>query len=259
MFEGGRYVPPSDAFAESWRDAFDSLVKSEGFAEDAELACAGLYWPWVLSQERFGEVVEVLPPTPAVAGVFARRDLARGPHVAPANETLREVVGLTWAIDDERHGRLYEPDPDTHGLERPSINVLRTFPGRGIQVWGARTLSTDTWLRFTPVRRCLSAIERRMKVALDAIVFEPNTPLLWLQVVQIGLGILLPVFESGALRGATAEESFYVRCDASLNPPEFVAEGLLLCEIGVAIAAPSEFLIFRIGRQDNVLEVEEVS
>lgn len=257
MPAGGGFEPPSGGFAELWRDRFDALVKSEGFAEDAEMSCAGLYWPWVLTQERAGGPVAALPPSPAVAGVFARRDLARGPHVAPANETVREVVGLSWPIDDALHGRLADPDPDAAGRDRPAVNVLRAFPGRGVQVWGARTLSTGRWMRFTPVRRCLSAIERRMKVSLDAIVFEPNTPLAWLQVVQIGLGVLLPIYESNVLRGDRPEEAFSIRCDAGLNPPEAIEAGRLLCEVGVAVAAPAEFLVFRIGREDGRLEVEE--
>jgi hypothetical protein len=205
--------PPWPATVESafsWRDHFDRLVKLEGFAEIEEMACAALYFPWVLAQERVDAPVVELPPTPFAAGVIARRDLARGPHVAPANETLRGVVGLTVALDDDLHGRLYSPDPDAGGLAVPAINVLRAFPGFGIQVWGARTLSTEKWLRYLPVRRCLSAIERRVKAALDPVVFEPNTPLLWLQVTHLILGVLLPVFDSGALRGERPEHAFYV-------------------------------------------------
>jgi phage tail sheath protein FI len=137
------------------------------------------------------------------------------------------------------------------------VNVLRPFPGLGVQVWGARTLSTDLWLQFVSVRRGLSAIERRAKLALDAVVFEPNTPVLWLQVVRQLVGVLQPVFDAGALHGATPAQSFYVRCDAALNPPEQVADGQLLCEVGVALAASAEFLVFRVGRLQGVVEVVE--
>jgi hypothetical protein len=252
--------PPWPATLESafsWRDHFDRLVKLQGFAETEEMACAALYFPWVLAQERVDAPVVELPPTPFVAGIIARRDLARGPHVAPANETLRGVVALTVALDDNLHGRLYSPDPDAQGLAVPAINVLRAFPGFGMQVWGARTLSTEKWLRYLPVRRCLSAIERRVKAALDPVVFEPNTPLLWLQVTHLILGVLLPVFDSGALRGERPEHAFYVRCDASINPPEEVQAGRLVCEVGVAVAAPAEFLVFRLGRREGVVEVIE--
>jgi len=170
---------------------------------------------------------------------------------------VREVVGLTESFGDVIHGALYDPDPDPNGFPVPAVNVLRAFPGYGIQVWGARTLSTESSLRFVAVRRTLTAIELRMKAALDPLVFEPNAPLLWLHVTHAAFGVLIPLFESGALLGARPEEAFTVRCDARNNPPEALARGELLVEVGVAIAAPAEFLIFRIGRREGVVEVLE--
>ncbi len=239
----GKYNGPTVEKAAWWRDQFF------GLAEDEELSCAAIYFPWVLSQEKTGDPVFELPPTPFVAGVIARRDLARGAHVSPANETVRAVVGLTRVLNDEVHGNIYAPPRN--------INVLRAFPGFGIQVWGARTLSNDLYLRYVAVRRCLSAIERRVSAALDDVVFESNTPLLWLRVTQIVFQVLLPIFESGALRGDTTEQAFVVRCDASNNPPEAIEQGQLLVEVGVAIAAPAEFIIFRVGRKEGVVEVLE--
>jgi len=253
----GPYVPPTSDDAAGWLGQFDRLVKVDGFAPTEELSCAALYWPWVLTQEQVGAPVLEVAPSAYAAGVIARRDLARGPQISPANETLREVVGLTEAFGDAIHGALYDPDPDPNGFPVPAVNVLRAFPGFGIQVWGARTLSTEPSLRFVAVRRTLTAIELRMKAALDPLVFEPNAPFLWLQVTQAAFGVLIPLFESGALRGTRPEEAFTVRCDARNNPPEALARGELLVEVGVAIAAPAEFLIFRIGRREGVVEVLE--
>jgi hypothetical protein len=237
----GRYHGPSVAKAKTWRQELAAL------GEDPEkMSCAALYFPWLVPQ---GRIETELPPTPFVAGVIARRDLLRGPHVSPANETLRGVVAPTRKIDERVNGELYEPPSN--------INVLRPFRGFGIQVWGARTLSSDKWLRYVAVRRCLSAIERRAVAALQPLVFEPNSPVLWLQISQVMLSILLPISESGALRGSRPEESFYIRCDASVNPPEEVEAGRLVCEVGVAIAAPAEFIVFRIGRREGVIEVVE--
>ena len=239
----GAHAPPTAPRAEAWRLQF------VGLAEEDELSVAALYHPWVLAQERPDGPVLELPPAPFAAGVLARRDLARGAHLAPANETLRGVVGVRPSVDDAAHARLYEPPMN--------VNVLRAFPGFGVQVWGARTLSNDRWLRHLSVRRCLTAIERRMAVALRDVVFEPHNQLLWLQTAAIATDVILPLFAAGALRGDRPDQAFYVRCDESVNPPESVALGRLSCEVGVAIAAPAEFLVFRVGRAEGALEVVE--
>src|SRR6185295_1705180 len=112
-------------------------------------------------------------------------------------------------------------------------------------------------LRFLSARRTLTAIELRMKAALDLLVFEPNQPALWLQITQTAFGVLLPLFESGALRGERPEEAFFIRCDGRNNPPEAIERGELTIEVGVAIAAPAEFIVFRVGRREGVIEVLE--
>jgi hypothetical protein len=254
----GRYVAPTDVDARDWMAQFDRIVKLEGFVQDTtEMSCAAMYWPWVLHQAVLDGPVTPLPPSAYAAGVIARRDATRGPQISPANETVRDAVAVSFPFGDTINGRLYSPPPDAGGRPVPSVNVFRPFPGYGIQLWGARTLSTENWLRFLAVRRTLTAIELRMKAALDLIVFEPNTASLWLQITQIAFGVLIPLFESGALRGDRPEEAFYVRCDASVNPPEAVARGELLIEVGVAVAAPMEFIVFRLGRREGVVEVLE--
>lgn len=253
----GRYVPPGAPEALRWIAQFDHLVQMDGFADTLEMSCAAMYWPWLLTQEMIGAPTLTVPPTAYAAGIVARRDLARGPGVAPANETLRQVVGVAAPVNDDSHGALYTPEPGPIGVEGASVNVIRAYPGYGVQLFGARTLSTDTWLRFVPVRRVLTAIELRMRAALLPLVFEPNTPALWLQVATIALGVLVPLFEQGVLRGERPEEAFYVRCDDTVNPPESVAAGRFVVELGVAIAAPAEFLVFRLGRSEGVVEVLE--
>jgi hypothetical protein len=253
----GPYVPPTDLDAAAWLRQFDLSVKQDGFADTDEMSCAALYWPWLLEQPTVDGPVFERPPSPHAAGIVARRDLTRGPEVSPANETLRAVVGLTAAFGDEVHGALYDPGPDAGDRPVPAVNVVRSFAGYGIQLWGARTLSTDRFLRFVSVRRTLTAIELRMKAALDLLVFEPNTPLLWLQVTQVAFSVLMPLFESGALAGDRPEEAFYVRCDGSVNSAESIAEGRLYVEVGVAVVAPAEFIVFRVGRREGVTEVLE--
>ncbi len=239
----GVFAGPDATRSLAWRQQLAGAV------DDLGASCAAFYHPWVLTQEKIGAPLHELPPTSLAAGILARRDLARGPHVAPANERLVGVVGLSPPVDDAVDAQLYAPPAN--------VNPLRAWPGQGVQIWGARTLSDDRFMRYLPVRRCLSAIERRMMATLRPLVFEPNTPTLWFQITQAALGVLAPIFESGALRGATAEESFYVRCDDSNNPPEAIALGQVLCEVGVAIAAPAEFIVFRVGRREAVVELLE--
>jgi hypothetical protein len=253
----GRYLPPAASDAERWVAQFDHLVQMDGFAEPEEMSCAALYWPWLLTQEMIGAPTLTVPPGAYAAGVLARRDLARGPGVSPANEMLRQVVGVAARIDDEVHGALAMPEPGALGISGASVNIIRAFPGYGLQLYGARTLSTDKWLRFLSVRRTLTAIELRMRAALAPLVFEPNTPTLWMHVATMALGVLVPLFEDGMLRGERPEEAFYVRCDESVNPAESIAEGRFVVELGVAVAAPAEFLVFRLGRSEGVVEVLE--
>jgi hypothetical protein len=257
VLDGGDYLPPDVPDAALWRGMFDAQQKAGALGDATQVACVALYHPWLVIQEVVGDPTYGLPPTPLAAGVIARRDLARGPQIAPANETLSTVVGVTRPIDDAANALLYSPEPDANGMAVVPVNLVRPFAGYGVQVWGARTLSSDQWLRFINVRRAVSAIERRCKAALDAMVFEPNTPFLWAQITQSVLGVLLPMFESGSLRGSTPAEAFYVRCDSSLNSPASIAIGLLVCEVGVAVAAPAEFIVFRLGRKDGVVEVVE--
>lgn len=258
----GRVAPPSDVAMTAWVEELfwggaASRAPRVPTIPIEESSCAALYWPWVQCQEPVTGRVFEMPPTACVAGVIARRDLSRGPEIAPANETLKHVVGLAWPVDDHNHGALYTPEPDRHGERPASVNVLRPFPGYGIQVWGARTASTDRWLRYLSVRRTLTAIELRMKAALEPLVFEPNTPALWFMIAQAALGVLVPIFEKGALRGERHEDAFRVRCDSSVNPPEAVEAGRLVVEVSVAVAAPAEFITFRLGRREGVVEVME--
>lgn len=216
--------------------------------------CGALYWPWVTAADRPGQVPTLQPPLGFVAGVFARRDLARGPHVAPANEQVHSVAALEREVTDDEHGR----------LGAAAVNVLRAFPNRGVEVWGARTLaygrptSDIGRLGYVNVRRSLSAIARTCEYEGQRIAFEPNQPLTRFVLAQVLTRYLHRVWESGALEGARVEDAFFVTCDASNNPRALIEAGQLVCEIGVAIAAPAEFIVFRLGRSEGVVEIQEV-
>lgn len=250
----GRHRPPDSEEARAWAGRF-----LDAFPTDRERAFAACYWPWLHVVETVGVEPHPEPPLGAVLGLVARRDLVRTPFVAPANEIVEAVVAPTEVVDDETHRRLYDPSTFEGMLVGGAVNVLRPGPGGGVELWGSRTLAEDRWLRHLPVRRGLSSIERQAAAALDEVVFEPNTPMLWMRVTNLVVNILLPLVEAGLLRESKPQDAFYVRCDESLNPPDWVDTGHLLCEVGVALAAPAEFLVFRLGRRDAAIELTEVT
>lgn len=219
----------------------------------ADADAAALYYPWVLAADKPGQAPRLQPPLGFVAGIFARRDLARGPHVAPANEALHSVCGVQRTLADEDHGR----------LNAAAVNVIRPYPNRGIELWGARTLAFGRpkadigELGYVNVRRCLSALERNCDFIGQRIVFEPNQPMTRFVLAQVITRYLLSVFKAGAFKGAEPESCFFVRCDESNNPAAVVDAGQLICEVGIVIAVPSEFIIFRLGRRDGVVEIQE--
>jgi phage tail sheath protein FI len=218
-------------------------------AEDGDIG--GLYWPWLLAQDSPGAPVELRSPVGAVAGIFAQVDVEIGPHAAPANRRLLGVVGLEAEVGDEDNALAYDA----------GVNVLRAFPGAGIQLWGARTLRwRDRGSRFEPLafvnaRRCLSAIARSVEVIGGPLVFQPNNAMLRIKLHQMVTDYLLRVYRSGALMGEIAEEGFFVKVQ---TVPES-AENELVCEVGVALAAPAEFIVFRLGREGGVIELEEAA
>ncbi len=240
--------PPNKSHDEAiaWKEALTEHMGS--------CSHGALYWPWLLVQPTPGEPIVSASPLGYVAGIFARRDLHGGPHMAPANEALLGVVGLEAPLNDESQGRVYDR----------GVNAIRATGDTSPTLWGARTLrwssptkSTNDGLAYVNVRRCLTAVERTVERVGMPAVFEPNLPLLRVQLTQAIVGYLITVFESGALRGADHEQAFRVRCDAMNNPSESTDVGIVLCEVDVAIAAAAEFLHFRVGRNEGIVEIQE--
>ena len=193
---------------------------------------AAMYYPWVTTQNSVQ-----LPPSGFVCGIYARTDNARGVWKAPANETVTGAVDLQTAID-------------THGQERLSaqgINSIRSFPARGILLWGARTASQDPLWKYVNVRRYFIYLEQSIHDGLQWVVFEPNGEPLWKAVRQTITNFLLNNWRSGALMGTKSEEAFFVRCDSSTMTQNDIDNGRLIVEIGVAPVRPAEFVIIRIG------------
>jgi uncharacterized protein len=217
----------------------------------ADTDAVALYWPWVRFADKPGLVPTLQPPLGCVAGIFARRDLKRGPHVAPANESLIGASDVERAVIDDEH----------RVLDAAGVNVVRAFANEGLQLWGARTLAYGNpevgELAYVPCRRALTAIERTADFIGQRFVFEPNLPMTRFVLAQSITRYLVEAFRKGAFKGTNHESAFFVRCDATNNPPETVDLGQLVCEIGVALAAPAEFIVFRLGRSEGVVEIQE--
>jgi phage tail sheath protein FI len=204
------------------------------------------YFPWVeVYDPHKGNIFQ--PPSGYVTGVYARTDEERGVHKAPANEIVRGALGLKYEIT--------KGEQDI--LNPKGINCIRSMTGRGIRIWGARTISSDPSWRYVNVRRLFNMVEQSIERGTQWVVFEPNDPGLWKRVTRTITAFLLRVWRSGALMGATPEDAFYVKCDAETNPPEVVDAGQLVCEIGMCPVKPAEFVIFRVGQMDAGGDVAE--
>ena len=206
---------------------------------------AALYYPWVwvanpLASKGEPSAVKI-PPSGYLAGLYARVDNERGVHKAPANEIVRGVLRLEMNVSKGEQDIL---NPN-------GINCIRSFPGRGIRVWGARTLSSDPEWRYINVRRLFSNIEESIYEGTQWVVFEPNDMDLWARVKRTINAYLTNVWRSGALFGATPDEAFFVKCDAELNPPEVRDAGMLVVEVGIAPVKPAEFVIFRFSQNNG--------
>jgi hypothetical protein len=180
----------------------------------------------------------LVPPSGHVAGVWCRTDASRGVHKAPANEVILGTNGLGVQVTGEEQG----------SLNKSGINCIRSFPGRGIRIWGARTLSSDPEWRYLSVRRLFNYVAESINEGTQWAVFEPNDERLWLSLRVAATNFLRRVWLDGALFGASPNEAFYVKCDSETNPPEVVEAGQVVCEIGIAPVKPAEFVVFRLSQ-----------
>ncbi|MGW1194845.1 phage tail sheath family protein [Streptomyces sp. NPDC002536] len=200
---------------------------------------AALYYPWIQVADPVSGKGFLMPPSGHVAGLWARNDEARGVHKAPANEVVRGALDLGVQVTKGEQEQ----------LNPAGINCIRSFPGRGIRIWGARTLSSDPAWRYLNVRRLFNYLEESIYLGSQWAVFEPNEERLWSTIRRNVAAFLTNEWRSGALFGATPEEAFYVKCDAETNPPEVIDSGQVICEIGVAPVKPAEFVVFRISQE----------
>jgi hypothetical protein len=207
---------------------------------------AALYYPWVVvanPNARAGrddvprEIA--LPPSSYVCGIYARNDVQRGVHKAPANEVVRSALRFEINVNFGQQ-ELLNP---------LGVNCLRLLSGRGYRVWGARLISSDPEWKYVSDRRYFNYLEASIDRGTQWAVFEPNGERLWANVRQTISDFLYGEWRNGALLGATVEEAYFVRCDRSTMTQNDLDNGRLVCLIGVAIIKPAEFVIFRIGQK----------
>lgn len=202
---------------------------------------AAIYYPWISVSDPLTGKAKFTPPSGAVVGTYSHTDVVRGVHKAPAGIEvgyLNSAIGVRSVVSKGEH--------DT--LNPIGVNVIRAFPGTGMVIWGARTLSADSEWKYINVRRLFLYLEETIDEGTQWVVFEPNTPMLWGKVKRNITAFLTNVWRDGALFGTTAAEAFFVKVDAENNPPEVVDAGRLIIEVGVAPVKPAEFVIIRISQ-----------
>ncbi len=191
------------------------------------------------------EKIGTLPPSPAMAGVYTQNDTMRGVWIAPANLALAAVTGLTVMITDAMQGDLNVP------IDGLAVNAIREFAGRGMVVWGARTLdgNSNDW-RYVQVRRLMIYVEQSIQQALGAFVFEPNDGPTWATVTAMINSFLQALWSQGGLMGAKPDDAFSVQCGlGSSMTAQDILDGTMIVNVQLAVVRPAEFMVLTIKQK----------
>lgn len=202
---------------------------------------AALYAPWL----RVAGVPQPVPPSGHIAGTIAGLDALEGVQRAPAGVALAGVCDLGDVFDDAAQLQ----------LDAAGVNCIRAFRGRGLRIWGARTLSREP----ISVRRLLQTIARWLELRLSDFVFEANDTMVWNRLAREVGAYCERLHAAGALKGRIPPEAYYVKCDAETNPPEVRDAGMLVAEVGVAPLVPQEFIALRLIQRGEGASVTEAT
>ena len=202
---------------------------------------AAIYNPWLQVFDPLDKRNIFIPPSGSIVGVYSRSDQVRGVQKAPANEVIRGCVGLACQYN--------KGEQDI--LNPKGVNLIRSFTGQGIRVWGARTMSSNTLWKYVNVRRLFIFLEESIKIGTNWVVFEPNDEQLWSRVHRTIDAFLSRVWRDGALMGSDPSEAYYINIGRSTMTQDDIDNGRLICEIGIAPVKPAEFVIFRITQKTN--------
>jgi phage tail sheath protein FI len=223
-------------------------MQAKAFRENFDSSYGYMYYPWIRINDPLTERPILVPPSGHLVGIYARSDGERGVHKAPANEVIRGAVGVERIVTDG----------EQELLNPAGVNVIRVFPGRGIRVWGARTMSSNPSLKYIHKRRFLMFVEESVAEGTQWAVFEPNDEVLWRKLTRTISGFLRRQFLEGALFGTSEEEAYFVKCDEETNPVEVRQAGQVVTLVGVNIVDTAEFVIFRIGQWDGGKSIQEL-
>lgn len=219
-----------------------SIQGVRDFRDAIDTKYAALYYPWLEVRDPSVRRNVVVAPSLHMIGLYARVDVNRGVHKAPANEVIGGITRIAMDVNQREQDM----------LNPKGINALRFFPGRGSRVWGARTLSSDSSWKYVNVRRIFIFVEASIDRGTQWVVFEPNDEPLWARVRATVTNFLTTTWRGGMLQGTTPEEAFFVKVDRSTMTQDDIDNGRLICLIGIAPVKPAEFVIFRI--QQKTLE-----
>ncbi|MCH5258812.1 MAG: phage tail sheath family protein [Lachnospiraceae bacterium] len=205
---------------------------------------AAMYHPWLTIFDPLDKKNIAIPPSGSMLGIYARSDNTKGVHKAPANEVVRACVGLDCQFN--------KGEQDI--LNPKGVNLIRSFPGQGIRVWGARTVTSNASWKYINVRRLFIFIEESIKANTNWAVFEPNDEVLWVRVQRTINVFLTGLWRNGSLAGSSPEEAFFVNIGRNTMSQDDIDNGRLICVIGVAPVKPAEFVIFRISQKTSESE-----
>ena len=205
-----------------------------------------IYYPWIWSADPIGQGSNpkiLLPPSGFMAGIYARIDNSRGVFKAPAGieTSVGGALSVATTVSDVEQDR----------LNPISVNVIRTVPGSGFVVWGARTFGSDASWRYIPVRRMAIFLRVSIYYGIQWAVFEPNDEPLWAELRLNIRSFMLTQFRAGAFQGSTPDEAFFVKCDSSTTTQQDIDNGVVNILVGFAPLKPAEFVVLKLSQKVN--------
>ena len=219
------------------------MVRSSGelreHREQFDSACAAFYHPWLqIRDDETGEN-RYIPPSGAIAGIYAVNDRTRGVHKAPASIPVNGITGLKYTLTES----------DQQEMNPNGINVIRFFPGRGYLVWGARTCSSYDEFKYVNVKRYFLYLQQSIREGTAWIIFEPNNEQIWARTAQSVENFLNDEWRKGALMGTKPEEAYFVKMDHETMSNYDLEQGKRILMFGVAPIKPAEFIVSSVAHE----------